>query len=302
MSQQNRTTLKHYFRTGSRPTQGHFADLIDSCLNLSDSDLFEAGGSLGVGFDRPLARLSVNGNLCVSPNNDAAPDNGLFVHGKVGVGAGFANPAAQLAVNGGVYIGDAANTDPGPNGLRVDGDITSGGDINVAANKQLRTYMVRARGSAGLNLVEAGGKGLKINHNSGDVDIGGDLKLANNKSLRTDKVQARDNGGLRLAKRDGGTAMKIHDSGHLSIGTETKTGALVNVAGDLTADGIVRAESLRLDGDVIDTAFKGSTGGKKYGNWIIDVPEGRVVCGIKFERWRDGNDDKDFYTIALRYR
>ena len=158
MSQQNRTTLKHYFRTGSRPTQGQFADLIDSCLNLSDCDLFEAGGSLGLGYDRPLARLSVNGNLSVSPNNDVAPDNGLFVHGKVGLGAGFAEPAAQLAVNGGVYIGDAADTDPGPNGLQVDGDITSGGNLTVANDKYVATDKVRARDNSGLKLSEAGGK------------------------------------------------------------------------------------------------------------------------------------------------
>ncbi len=302
MSQQNRTTLKHYFRTGSRPTQGQFADLIDSCLNLSDGDLFEAGGSLGLGHDRPLATLSVNGNLSVSPNNDAAPDNGLFVHGKVGLGAGFADPAAQLAVNGGVYIGDTANSDPGPNGLRVDGDITSGGNLTVANDKHVAADKVRARDNSGLKLSEAGGKGLKINHSSGDMVTDGHLTIANNKCLKTDKVQARDNGGLKLAKRDGGTAVKIHDSGHLSIGTEDKSGALVNVAGGLQASGIVRAESLRLSGDVTDTAFHGSKGGTKYGNWIIDAPEGRVVCGIKFERWRTSNDDKDFYRIALRYR
>ena len=130
----------------------------------------------------------------------------------------------------------------------------------------------------------------------------GHLTIANNKYLKTDKVQARDNGGLKLAKRDGGTAMKIHDSGHLSIGTEDKSGALVNVDGGLSASGTVTAASLRLSGDVTDTGFHGSKGGKKYGNWIIDAPEGRVVCGLKFERWRTSDGDKDFYRIALRYR
>ena len=70
MSQQNRTTLKNYFRTGSRPTQEQFADLIDSSLNLANNELFEAGGNLGLGHDQPAARLSVNGNLNVSPNNN----------------------------------------------------------------------------------------------------------------------------------------------------------------------------------------------------------------------------------------
>jgi hypothetical protein len=36
MTCRNRETLKNYFRNGQLPTQEHFADLIDSMLNLSD--------------------------------------------------------------------------------------------------------------------------------------------------------------------------------------------------------------------------------------------------------------------------
>ena len=302
MSQQSRTTLKSYFRTGKRPTQEQFADLIDAGLNLADSDLFEADGSLGVGHDQPLARLSVSGNLSVSPNNDSAPDNGLFVHGNVGIGAGFTEPTARLAVNGGVYIGDTANTDPGSNGLRVDGDVTTGGNLTLDSNKHVAADKVRARDNSGLTLSEAGGKGLTVKHSSGDIETDGHLKLANDKSLKTDAVQARDNGGLKFARSNGTTDMKIHNNGKLSIGTENTTWAKVNVEGSVRASNLLQAASLKLTGDVQQTGFHGYKDGTKYGNWIIDVPDNKVVSGIHFERWREGDADKDFYRIALRYK
>lgn len=303
MSQQNRTTLKNYFRTGKRPTQEQFADLIDSSLNLADSDLVEADGNFGLGYDRPLARLAVNGNLSVSPTNDDAPDNGLFVHGNVGLGAGFANPTAQLAVNGGVYIGDTATTDPGPNGLRVDGEVTTGGNLTLDNNKYIATDRVRARDNSGLKLSEAGGKGLTVKHSSGDLETDGHMTIANNRQLKTDKVQARDNGGLKLAKRDGATALKIHDDGRLSLGTDEKSSwAKVNVNGSVLASNILQAKTLKLTGDVKETDIKGSKGGSKYGDWTIDVPDSKVVTGIRFERWRSSDGDKDFYKIALRYK
>ena len=434
MSQQNRTILKNYFRTGNRPTQEQFADLIDSSLNLADNDLFEAGGNLGLGHDQPAATLSINGNLNVSPNNDLAPDHGLFVHGNVGIGAGFTNPTAQLAVNGGVYIGTTVSRDPGQGGLRVDGEVMAGGNVTLDNDSYVATDKVRALDDSGLKLTEAGGKGLIIRHRSGSIETDSSLKiadgsslitdkvkardntglrlcegggkglrildasadlsadgnltladgkyletdrvkardnsglvlveangngltianssgdasfnghvtladgkclktdkvqardssglklfeannkgltiadssgdasfnghvtLADGKCLKTDKVQARDNSGLNLAKRDGAVAMKIHDNGHISLGTATKTNAKVNIGGDL------EATSLKLTAAVLDTDYYGSKGGSKHGSWTINAADGKVVTGLKFERWRSGDGDKDYYRIALRYR
>ena len=183
MSHQNRTTLKSYFNTGARPTQEQFADLIDSSLNLVDNGIFDEGGNLGLGHSNPSSRLSVKGSVTVSPNNDSAPGNGLFVHGNVGIGAGFTNPTAQLAVKGGVYIGDTQNTDPGVNSLQVDGNVTTGGDLSVTGNLTLQdngyvaTDEVRARDSSGLKLHEDGGKGLLVHDSSGDVSAGGNLTV-----------------------------------------------------------------------------------------------------------------------------
>ena len=38
MAKQNRTTLKNYFQTGDKPSQAQYADLIDSKVNLSESN------------------------------------------------------------------------------------------------------------------------------------------------------------------------------------------------------------------------------------------------------------------------
>ena len=36
MATQSRTTLKSYFNTGDRPTEGQFGDLIDSSIHLTE--------------------------------------------------------------------------------------------------------------------------------------------------------------------------------------------------------------------------------------------------------------------------
>ena len=234
MSQQNRATLKGYFSTGARPTQEQFADLVDSSLNLAHNGIFDEGGNLGLGHSSPSSRLSVKGSVTVSPNNDSAPGNGLFVHGNVGIGAGFTNPAAQLAVKGGVYIGNTETTDPGTNSLKVDGNIDTGGNLSIngtlhagdattiagnltlADTKYVATDEVRARDSGGLKLHEDDGKGLLVHDGSGDVSADGNLTLADAKYVATDEVRARDSGGLKLHE-DGGKGLLVHGgSGNVS--------------------------------------------------------------------------------------
>ena len=68
------------------------------------------------------------------------------------------------------------------------------------------------------------------------------------------------------------------------------------------AANILEAQSLKLNGDVQETSFRGASGGSKYGDWTLDVPDNKVVSGIRFRRYRDGDGDKDFYTFALRYK
>ena len=179
---------------------------------------------------------------------------------------------------------------------RGSADLSADGNLTLADGKYLETDRVKARDNSGLVLVEANGNGLTIANSSGDASFNGHVTLADGKCLKTDKVQARDNSGLNLAKRDGAVAMKIHDNGHISLGTETKTDAKVNIGGDL------EATSLKLTTSVLDTNYYGSKEGSKQGSWNINAPDGKVVTGLKFERWRTGSEDKDYYRFALRYR
>ena len=326
MSQQNRTTLKNYFRTGQRPTQEQFANMIDSSLNLTDDGIFDDGGNLGLGHNNPASKLSVNGNVTVSPNNDSAPDNGLFVHGNVGIGAGFTNPTAQLAVKGSVYIGHIENTDPGSNSLKVDGHIATEGNLSTGGNmsiagtlhamsnttidgnltladaKHVATDEVRARDGSGLKLHEDGGKGLLVHDSSGDLSADGNLTLADAKHVATDEVRARDSGGLKLFEDSGTHGLVIHDNGNVSIGRTGSEDHKLHVEGDLRVTDHIQTRTLSLTGDTHQTDFQGHHEGKNYGTYTINVPDNKVVVGLVAKRYRHDHGDKDFYTFALKYK
>ena len=173
MSQQNRTALKHYFRTGRRPTQEQFADLIDSGLNLTDDGIFEDGGN-----------------------------------------------------------------------LTISGDVTADGNLTLADNKYVKTDKVRARDSSGLRLYEDGGKGLYIQNGSGDV----------------------------------------------------------TADGNLTVSGNIEADHLVLNGDTDITPHTGPHTGPMISSHEVNVPTGRVVVGLKFKKYRNASNARDYYTFALKFK
>ena len=285
MSHQNRTTLKGYFNTGARPTQEQFADLIDSSLNLVHNGIFDEGGNLGLGHSNPSSRLSVKGSVTVSPDNDSAPGNGLFVHGNVGIGAGFTNPTAQLAVKGGVYIGDTQNTDPGVNSLKVDGNIATEGNLRI--NGTLRTGdnttiegRLRAEGNTTID---------STLHARGNTIIEGTLRAKGNTTIE----------GTLIAQGD--TTIE----GRL-FADDTVAGGL-RVTGDahiyrqLTV-GSITARSLSLTGNIDETEFEGFSKGTEQSKHIIRIPENRVVVGLTVKRYTEVEESRNYYTFALRYR
>ena len=305
MSQQNRTTLKGYFKTGARPTQKQFADLVDSSLNLAHNGIFDEGGNLGLGHSNPASTLSVKGGVTVSPNNDSAPGNGLFVHGNVGIGAGFTNPAAQLAVKGGVYIGNTETTDPGPNSLKVDGNIETGGNLSTRGNLSITGTL----------------------HARGDTTVDGTLTIGGAQHVATDEVRARGSGGLMLRNANGIDGLMIHDSGNVSIGIGAGqtdkfhvAGSLrvtsdVQVDGNLAASGNIQAGSLSLTGKIKTTGFLGhqeaqqgeqeaqqGEQGTGYESYDIDIPPNKVVVGLQVRRYINSENDQVLYSFALQYK
>jgi hypothetical protein len=64
MTKRNRESLRQYFLTGKAPTEGQFADLIDSAINqLDDSVTTDRHGRVGIGAPAPSANLTVRGRL-----------------------------------------------------------------------------------------------------------------------------------------------------------------------------------------------------------------------------------------------
>ena len=64
MAQQNRTILKNYFQTGDKPSQAQYADLIDSKVNLSESNTgdIELRGNINI----LTGNLTASGNISAS--------------------------------------------------------------------------------------------------------------------------------------------------------------------------------------------------------------------------------------------
>ena len=129
-----RATLKSYFKRGEIPTEGQFAELIDSTLNLQDDGLYQPAGDplsiKSVGADESLINFYrvVQGNneltwqlkqnadnrLGLSFHHNGSPSR-LFIDAATGnVGIGTTSPQAKLDVNG---------------DIKASGGITASGDV-----------------------------------------------------------------------------------------------------------------------------------------------------------------------------
>lgn len=102
MTAVNRTTLYSYFLTGLRPTQQQFANLIDSCLNLTDSGAQIINSNVTVsGALTVVSSLAVSGNVTINgtlTNTSAATFNSLTVTNQSSL-AGLSISGSTSAVN-----------------------------------------------------------------------------------------------------------------------------------------------------------------------------------------------------------
>ncbi len=119
MAKKNRSTLKHYFREGTLPSEDNFGDLIDSSLNLVDEgfdktpengfklslvgehdrlisffrNLADKNAVWSINYDKEQDRLFIK-----KPDTETPPAMTFAGDGKVGVNK--INPAYALDVNG----------------------------------------------------------------------------------------------------------------------------------------------------------------------------------------------------------
>lgn len=159
MTAQIPSVLKSYFETNDRPTQGQFADLIDSCINV-----VQTGSQTIVSDVSALGTLSVAGN--------AAFGGTISVSGALASQGLSINASGQSTLSGNTTIGGTLSV---ANILSVTGSAQSNlsGNIIVSGNATFANLVGVTNGVA----APSGIVGEVI---SGSVLAGSAIALTNN--------------------------------------------------------------------------------------------------------------------------
>ena len=103
MAKQNRTTLKNYFQTGDKPSQAQYADLIDSKVNLSESNTGDITltGKLNLTGDITSSNISASGNIIANSGsfNYIESINKIRHTNDVNTEVGFSSDTVQIKAN-----------------------------------------------------------------------------------------------------------------------------------------------------------------------------------------------------------
>ena len=103
MAKQNRTILKNYFRTGDKPSQTQYADLIDSKVNLSESNTGDITltGKLNLTGDITSSNISASGNIIANSGsfNYIESINKIRHTNDVNTEVGFSSDTVQIKAN-----------------------------------------------------------------------------------------------------------------------------------------------------------------------------------------------------------
>ena len=105
MAKQNRTTLKNYFQTGDKPSQAQYADLIDSKVNLSESNTgdIELRGNINIleGNITASGNISASGNILADSGsfNYIESINKIRHTNDVNTEVGFSSDTVQIKAN-----------------------------------------------------------------------------------------------------------------------------------------------------------------------------------------------------------
>ena len=103
MAKQNRTILKNYFQTGDKPSQTQYADLIDSKVNLSESNTGDIilTGKLNLTGDITSSNISASGNIIANSGsfNYIESINKIRHTGDINTEIGFASDTVVIKAN-----------------------------------------------------------------------------------------------------------------------------------------------------------------------------------------------------------
>ena len=244
MAKQNRTKLKGYFETGDIPNQNQYADLIDSNLNLSESN---------TGDITLTGKIDLTGNLTASSNISASgnitadtliSNNIIFTSGSTSIKI-EAPDEPSGNITGADLIFEAGN---------AFGANFKGGNITLQAGKG------SGAGDGGDITINAGGGissgSVNINGNissSGVVSVGNgsatDPSITFGSDTNTGIYKHSDDqlglvAGGKTNIQLGTNAVKLKHDDNIKLET---TSLGVNITGNISASGTIVANKIESD-------------------------------------------------------
>ena len=138
MAKRDRNTLKSFFETGKRPTEGNYSDLIDSQFLLSG----ENTGSVGLQGDMNLdGYVKVSGIISSSSHIETTG----HVTASGTVKAGNLNITGNATVDGAVIVGSyiSSSSDIFVNDVFASGLISRAGDANTGLQLASDTVIIQ---------------------------------------------------------------------------------------------------------------------------------------------------------------
>jgi len=136
MAKQNRTILKTYFQQGDIPTQGQYADLIDSQLNLNDGGTQILSGSISASNFVSSAGISLAGDISSSGNLEIGhitSSEGASIAGKLTAASAIITDITGSNISASLQlITDKIQQGSATNGINIIGNITASGAVSAS--------------------------------------------------------------------------------------------------------------------------------------------------------------------------
>ena len=205
MGKQNRTTLKNYYSTGKVPTQGNYADLIDSFMNLEDEDPQIIKGGIS------SSKLVLGSHITASGNISAS--------GYVTASQLFGSISSSYIVT------------PFPQDLWTDANITASGNLRIGGSASLSE--ITASGGISAASITATSASFSYIQGNSPITIEDPVNFTSGAVTFTHGITA--SGDIEVAGTIFGTISTGTgaQTGITSLGTQTK----LNVTGDTLITG-----------------------------------------------------------------
>tara|TARA_R110001592_G_scaffold151256_3_gene377667 strand:- start:281 stop:1681 length:1401 start_codon:yes stop_codon:yes gene_type:complete len=237
MGKQTRTTLKNFYSTGKVPTQDNYADLIDSFMNLEDSDTQIIAGGIS------SSQLVLGSHITASGNISAS--------GYVTASQLFGNISASYVVT------------PFPQDLWTDANITASGNLRIGGSASLSE--ITASGGISAASITATSASFSyiqgnspitiedpVNFTSGSVIITNDLTASGDIKVEGTIFGTVSSGtGAQTAITSTGTLTKLNVDGPTQITgslIELVPSHIVKITGSLGVSATVDAQDYLIEG------------------------------------------------------